>query len=313
MRFLLFFLFVSIAHLQCRTVDKNARLTIEKELLLRKLPSASGVVLSGDSVFLVSDDAPFIFKMDIGTQQYQSIPLRDYSSEDYRIPKKKKPDFECAAMGSYNGHPTLFAFGSGSVSPQRDLLLLINAANPAVQQRFVLTALYRHMMKITGIRPEQWNLEGAVITGDTLLLMNRGDNRIMELSLSGLLRFLHDGSLPEIAHYTIDLPQQEGFFPRMSGGCVLGGDEILFCASIEDTPNWYTDGPVIGSGIGIFDRRERKLKFFEMIRRKDGSAAAEKVESVELLPGKETGMRKLLAVIDDDAGHSRLLYLQLRY
>lgn len=87
---------------------------------------------------------------------------------------------------------------------------------------------------------------------------------------------------------------------------------MLFCASIKDTPNWYSDGPVLGSYIGVFNHRQRKLRAAVLLTDQDGKALKEKVESVEVLrrDGRET---KIVAVADNDLGDTRLIMLTISW
>ncbi len=295
-------------------MDKKLTVKIEGEKLLDSISSGSGITLWNDSLFIITDDAPYIYRISLDDYGYSRTLLRGYDSADYRIPKPVKPDFETAAAGKLNGEEYIFAFGSGSKSPTRDSLLILKASNVTDQRIVPLTSLYRHLQTETKTPADQWNIEGLAITNDTLLLFNRGSNMVIEINWKVFTRFLTEGTLPTPgAHYLLQLPEHEGHLARISGACTLNdAGDILFCASIEDTPNWYTDGPVVGSYIGIFNRKSRQVQFEQILKDNQGRVLKEKVESVEVLEQNADGSIKAIAITDNDKGNSRLLEIVIR-
>ena len=106
------------------------------------VPSGSGLAIWKDSLYIVSDDAPFIYRLSLKDFSYEQFPLKGYTNAAYRIPKNIKPDFESAAIGEMGGQQYLFAFGSGSKTPGRDSLLIVNTANLQEQKTMSLSGLY---------------------------------------------------------------------------------------------------------------------------------------------------------------------------
>ena len=306
------FIFIIAALLSgCDEPERMCKLTLLEERLLDSVPSGSGVVMHNERLLIVTDDAPFIYDLSPRDYSYTVIPLKGYTAEHYRIPKPVKPDFEGATIGTIKAKQYLFAFGSGSKSPARDSLLIIDLNDFSEQRIIPLTAFYHALRQQTGITQEQWNIEGAVIDNDSLMLLNRGNNGIITMNWNAFENFLTTGIMPFAGHYKIGLPKYRQYLARFSGASKLNDEgDILFSASIEDTPNWYTDGNVIGSYIGIFNSKKRELKYVSLIEKADGLPLKEKIESVEILNGGEHSA-DIIAVADDDKGHTKLIRMRM--
>jgi hypothetical protein len=295
-------------------MDKEESIVIEEERLLDKVPSGSGIAIWKDSLYIVSDDAPFLYRLFLKDYSYEQFALKGYSDAGYRIPKKVKPDFEGAAIGELDGRKYLFAFGSGSKSPGRDSLLMVSLADLSEQKIIPLSSFYKGLQAKTNTSPEQWNIEGVAIGHDTLMLFNRGNNMVVEIGWQEFISYIKSGGdSPELHHYALKLPRHDGHLARISGACELNGEgDILFCASIEDTPNWYTDGPVIGSYVGIFNRHTKSLSRADLLLDRNGRPLTEKVESIEMLKVDEDGGIRVIVVTDNDKGQSRLMRILLK-
>ncbi len=113
----------------CREKPHTTMLIIEEEKLLDSIPSASGIVIDGDMAWIVGDDATGVYRLNLTSYQQHKISLLGFSAEQYRLPKPVKPDFECANLVNWNNKQYLVAFGSGSLAPYRDSILLLNIAD----------------------------------------------------------------------------------------------------------------------------------------------------------------------------------------
>lgn len=298
---------------QCTSMNSEGKAIIEQEILLDSIPSGSGIALWKDSLYIISDDAPFVYQLSLKDHSYSQFALQGYSDVSYRIPKPVKPDFEAVSIGAIDGREFLFAFGSGSKSPTRDSLLILDLQDLNRQRIINLTSFYISLQQQTGTPAEQWNIEGSAITKDTLLLFNRGNNLVVEMPWLEFVRFINAGGpFPSLDHYVLKLPEYERHLARVSGACESGNEgDILFCASIEDTPNWYTDGPVIGSYVGIYNRRSRTVRTVELLKNAAGTPLKEKIESIELLGTDAEGSVRVIVAADDDKGTTKLLRISL--
>ncbi len=175
----------------CREKPHTAMLIIEEEKLLDSIPSASGIVINGDMAWIVGDDATGVYRLNLTSYQQHKIPLLGFSAEQYRLPKPIKHDFECANLVSWNNKQYLLAFGSGSLAPYRDSILLLNTADDIDQEIIPAQQFYKELQQLTGTDSAQWNLEGSTTFDNLLVLCNRGNNLIISMRTDELMHYLH--------------------------------------------------------------------------------------------------------------------------
>ena len=287
---------------------------------LDAIPSGSGLVKAGKYFYLISDDSPFFFKLDSGFNVIEKNAIPNHQkSTDYRIPKLNKPDYESASLGEINGEEYLLAFGSGSKSPERDSLLIVNLNDPKSAQTYSLRPFYDLIKTQANLTDEDINVEGSTIIGEDLFLFNRGKNVLIQTNWAKIIIFLKGGPnmlAPEIRNYRIKLPQIQGIDPGFSGACKLGNEnKILFTASVENTKNWIEDGEILGSFVGILNVEKLASEPLEnavLLTGKNGTPVIEKVESIEFIKREANGNLKVLALTDDDKGGSKILEITLK-
>lgn len=284
---------------------------------LPELPSGSALCLYGDRVFAVSDNATAVYYCDTALLGCEKIPLNGYEDHGSVIPKPEKHDLEAALIANVKGQPVLLAFGSGSLSPQRDKLLVLPCTAPEQQQFIALTGFYEHLRKTAGIAPEAFNIEAAVAAGDKLYLMNRGTNTVFRTRLEDFLHWTDDGSvLPDVHYQQLSLPTAGKREAGFSGACLLDEAHILFCASVEDTDNWIDDGAVLGSFVGVLAIAadgSLSVKEVRALQNPNGSNNTDKAEGILVLPGTDAHKREVIAIADNDALGSVLLRLEVGF
>ncbi len=287
-------------------------LHIDSTYVLDSVPSGSGIVRwRDDSLLLVGDDANSIFALSSVSRLYREIPLWP-AADSYRESKENKHDFESATWAKWDGRDYLLAFGSGSNKRGRDSLLVIDPTTPTEKRIISLRQFYRQLRARVGLDSLAWNIEGSAVVQDTLILMNRADNMILTMPLEGFMKHMLEGNagFPEVKYARVNLPSLEGHEARLSGACALKGGALLFCASVEDTPDWTQDGPVLGSFIGVYSLKERRVVSVHGVRDKSGVMVNEKIESVEVVSLSDPIMR-IVAVGDNDDGSSRLFFVSV--
>lgn len=291
--------------------------TVLSETILPQLPSASGVEIIGATAYIVSDDAPYLYRLDAATLA-AAPPLRLFESAEFgsgRIPKATKPDLESmAAVPGPDGTPSLLLFGSGS-GPRRCrgyLVSQLSAATPQVQP-LDLTALYQHLGLPAAV---QLNIEAAATTATELLLLQRtvggGPCYLLSLPLADTLVHLQAPGTPPPAPtrcLPLPLPVLDGWAAGLSGATFLNG-RLYVTASVEATADAVLDGTVLGSFVGCLDLATATATFARLLWA-DGRPYLGKVEGLAVrrqLP--ET--LELLLVTDDDQGGSTALHAVLR-
>jgi len=233
---------------------------------------------------------------------------------EYREPKPVKHDFESATLINWNDKEYLLAFGSGSNLTTRDSLLLFNIADNKDQRILSLRNFYLQLLKLTSIDSLQWNIEGTTVIGDDLILLNRGTNLMIQLKLNDFLTYIFNSgsSFPKIIFHQVKLPAIDNKEARLSGACTLNDSLLLICASVEDTPDWTKDGPVLGSYLGIYSVKETKLLKSFLLKNKQGLVLKEKIESLDVLEQTDKNKIRLIAIGDNDNGSSKLFNMKMR-
>jgi hypothetical protein len=118
-------------------------------------------------------------------------------------------------------------------------------------------------------------------------------------------------TMPAVTIHRVHFPLFEGKEARLSGAATVNDTLLLLSASIEDTPNWITDGPILGSYMALYSLKSHALLACHLLKDQQGAVAKEKIESVDLIHWQDRGIT-CIAVCDNDNGSSRVYRLQLR-
>ncbi|MBU3122754.1 hypothetical protein KN811_04980 [Sinomicrobium sp. 2019215] len=287
----------------------------EFELLHRQtlpgIPSASGMVVTESGIYITGDNTPKLFKLDQNYEPIAEIPVSDpaLSGPDGIIPKPDKPDFEALEIITYKGRKNLFLFGSGSKSPQRDVMVQVDPETKQKVHTFSLEKLYDRIRNNHIPEGRELNIEAAAVNGDRLYLFHRGSNLILDYSLNAFFRYI-DGNTdyPEPRAFQAELPRINGIEAGFSGATAIPGEnKILFTASVEDTPNAIDDGEILGSFTGIVNCAELKdgyrpdtVLLSESTEKEE--ALKIKVESVAILRQLSPRKIRIALVTDSDNG-----------
>lgn len=274
---------------------------------LEGLPSASGLSRAEGGLWVVGDDSPQLFKIDLMGEVLEKQQI--FASEETRIPKAVKPDIESIAqLGQGDG---ILLFGSGSKIPRRAGIVWIKPFEMA--QHFDASAFYLAIIDACGITIDALNIEGAACDGWTLHLLNRGGNQRISLQAGELVRFLQgNGPVPSLTCQAYQLPEAGGHFAGFSGGSFhQHSGRLVFCASIEATDNWIDDGEVLGSYVGWIDLTDASGKVhITPVLDTQGEVFMGKIEAIEVLHNISANILELAAVTDDDKGGSEFLRIE---
>lgn len=284
-------------------------LTVISQRTLTGIPSASGIEVLGNSIFIMGDDSPWIFRLNEKIELEEKIPIANtLAATEVKIPKQLKPDLE--AMTCFGSD--LLLFGSGSKSPQRDVMIRMNTSHPHTVKKYSLTEFYNSLCAAANLTREELNIEAAVIIKETLYLFNRGKNRIFRLNAEELLEHAEGrGVVPVSEIFCVTLPSLNGIESGFSGATISpDSKQIIFTASVENTPNWIDDGEVLGSFVGIFTLSKLKDSFKPdcvAVRDKENNILKIKIESVAVQRMISPAALHLLLVTDNDKSSSELI------
>lgn len=295
----------------CRHLPGN-NLIVENEKLFDSIPSASGIAIKNEIAYIVSDDGTGIYKIDLKNFHQEKIPIAGLAFNEYREDKSIKHDFESACFATWQNREYLVAIGSGSGSA-RDSMLMLNTGDYADQKIYSLKRFYQQLLLTTSTDSAQLNMEGLTIAGDSLIFLNRGNNLMLTCNVHDFFSFLVNGSnrIPEIRVRKVALPAIEKHEARFSGICTIDEKRLLFCASVENTPDWTKDGPVLGSYFGIYSLENGRVVATYLLKDREGKAIKEKIESVDILQNTKRDLI-FLATVDNDNGSSKLFQLRLK-
>jgi uncharacterized protein DUF6929 len=154
-------------------------------------------------------------------------------------------------------------------------LLALGSGSSAARERFVLVApdggvrvhdahpLYAYLRSQTAFAGSELNLEGALVSADTLELFQRGNgassgslhpvNAVGSLPLPEFLRWLADaGPVPRLSRIVrVDLGMLDGVRFGFTDATWLKADSLAILACAESSPDATQDGPVGGVRFGV--------------------------------------------------------------
>jgi hypothetical protein len=290
----------------------TANLNLLSQKTYDKIPSGSGITIHNNTAYIIGDDATNVFLLELKSGKQSKIPIARLNTLIYREEKPVKHDFESAVIADWKGQNYLLAIGSGSKAIVRDSMMLLNIANPADCKLFSLTQLYHYLQTKTNIPANQWNIEGATIVDGKLILANRGTNTLISIELNAFLSWVQTPTtdFPNVGTCTLQLPSIQNKEARLSGLCTISDTEIMFCASVENTPDWITDGPVLGSFIGSYSLSRKAVTSVHLLQNKVGEPIVEKIESLDILSNNSKTI-KVMAIADNDNGSSKIFNVQI--
>ena len=293
----------------CKENGMIFKITEHKELT--GIASASGIEATSQGLYIIGDNSPFLFKLNSQLEIEEKIKLfPENQKTDSLFEKMAKPDLEALTTADKNGH-ILYAFGSGSKSPERDILIEIDLRKGGEISEYSLKNFYEDLKAKAQLSSETLNIEAAAILGDDIFLFNRGKNLIVRYSLSDFKKYLEGtGKIPLFQIFNVQLPEINGISAGFSGASLNEANEsIIFTATVEDTSNWIDDGEVLGSFLGVIPLKDLK----DQLRPKyisigtEGEQLPIKVESVTVLPPFSKTSANLILVTDSDGGISEFL------
>jgi hypothetical protein len=232
------------------------KFTLELLFQIIGIGSASGLFYKDNTLLLISDNSGFLYEYHVDSRDLKQYPLIENPAEN--ILKKDKPDFESIT----HFQDTLYIFGSGS-TPKRNAMIEFDLKQKKKITTNNLVDIYAVMQSFGNIKPEDFNLEGAIFDGENWYLFNRGNGA----SNKNTLFTLHAKKISDefsLLSNDYKLPKIKGVRSSFTDA-VLVNDKLYFLASAEDTPSTYADGEVLGSLIGRIDLETMKIDFTKKI------------------------------------------------
>jgi len=237
------------------------------------LAAASSLVVVGSRLYVIADDELHLGVFPArGGGEGTLIRLLDGELPDSeKRRKRRKPDFEAQVLlptSTKHPHGALLALGSGSKENRRTAVLLALDAHGDVKgapRVLDLSDLFKSIDKALG----KLNIEGAIVFGDHLVLLQRGNkgdagNALISLDLVAFLHALdHDKELDDLPFTVtpVDLGSIDGVPWGITDASVLHDGRIVFTAVAENTESSFDDGPCIAAAVGILSRTAHVDRF----------------------------------------------------
>jgi hypothetical protein len=272
--------------------------------------AASGIAPYGPGWLVVQDDATHgcAWRDGVGSPLRLFSPVQGHDHFDEASGTKAlKPDLE-AVVALPDGRT--LALGSGSTSA-RMRCVLVSEASILVAGLAPVYALVAEMLEVA---PDQLNLEGACVVGESLRWFQRGlpsagaPTASVDVALDSLLDAASGAAaavrVSGVRRY--ELGTIDGVGLAITDAIGLAGGLVLVSATAEDSASTYDDGPVVGSALALLDG-ERLLDMAELPRL-DGAVV--KVEGLALA-GQRDDVLDLAAVVDADDPTVPSLLLEL--
>lgn len=294
------------------SVDKNRmELKVTNQLILTGVPSASGIEILGEHIYLIGDNTPWLFKLNNDYTIVDKHTIYSLSDlENDTIKKSVKPDFEAMTFIEQGDIRPLYIFGSGSKSPYRDVLVKINTDSDGSYTHVSLQLFYSKLKLACGFTDAELNIEAAIYAKESIYVFNRGKNTIIQFSLTEFEAFI-DEKITEMNFniFAIELPKINEVVAGFSGATYWPEQQkIIFTASVENTSNWIDDGDMLGSFVGILDLNDlqNNVKPECLPVQKKGKNLPVKIESVAIQSAKNNKLQVLM-VVDSDGAASELI------
>ena len=250
------------------------------------LSAASGLVRVRDKLYVIADDEHHLGAFGVDGEE----PLKLVRLLDGDLPasakkrKARKPDFESLLLLPASDEcpeGSLLALGSGS-RPNRFVGALASldargdVSGPA--RPIDLKPLYADIFE----RFAELNIEGAFVTGESLMLLQRGtgvgESAAIRYDLAEVMAWLagrRPGALPACSVRSVDLGVADGIAFAFTDGAALADGSWVFSAVAEDRDDSYDDGPCVAAAIGVCgsDDVVRSLELLEPTRKVEGIEA----------------------------------------
>jgi hypothetical protein len=269
--------------------------------------AASGIARYAGGWLVVQDDATHgcVWEDGVGRALRLVGPVQGHDTFDEASGTKAlKPDLE--AVVSLPDGRTL-ALGSGS-TPARMRSVLLSEGSVLVAG---LAPVYAGAADALEVAPDQLNLEGACVVGESLRWFQRGlpsagaPTASVDLGLDSLLGLAsgRPAAVRVAGVRRYDLGAVGGVGLAVTDAVALGDGLVLVAAAAEDSPSTYDDGPVVGSALALLDGDD--VVDLVELPRLDGQVA--KVEGLAVV-AEAADRLELVAVVDaDDPGVPSLL------
>ena len=220
------------------------------------LGSASGLIYQNNNLILIGDNSGFLYNYNIATKKLSTHALIENAMPN--IEKKRKPDFE--AVTKYEN--SIYVFGSGSTK-NRNVMVEVDATSKNVIKKHDLSSFYKQLQQFGTIKPDDFNIEGALFSGKNWYIANRGNGKKTKNTIFTSVGKKFDDNLEIVAH-KFKLPKINDVKTSFTD-LILINNKIYFLAAAEATDSTFFDGEIMGTIIGSIDIATMTIDFTKQI------------------------------------------------
>jgi hypothetical protein len=299
-------LFLLLLFLGCRNSSK--KITLKRDVKLVSVPSASACEQVGDSIYIVGDDSPYLYRFDLSFQKVDSFLIypAKYKREK-RVNKEEKHDYESMTSVKWNGQEALIMLGSGSrLARQKGLIYLLND-NKTVQLN--LRRFYSVLSAQMKIDQSELNCEGMALHNDQFILANKPTNSIISISWKQFVSFVSEKEPAlDLRIYQLKLPSRNQHGLQLTGLDFSSDGKLYFTAYSKNGSKPGQIYPKPRAIIGNINLHELEDKSHPTYTELFPSLAL-KIEGISILKKTER-KNELILVSDGENETSHLFYCQ---
>ena len=232
--------------------------------------AGSALLRIGQQLLIFQDDCLWLAVIDLPSLRVTALPLP--SDDGVRVfdhaDKALKADLEAAFLVQRDGKYCVVAMGSGSTRRRRRWLVIDDWLGARTLRWFDASPLYAMLQARTDFCGSELNLEGAVVRGDKLVLLQRGNGAPQfglqpidttgELQLDVVLAWLVDpqASLPDLLNVRTRHPGTiDGVRLTLTDATALDDETLFAVAAAEASADTFSDGKVVGAALGLLTQR----------------------------------------------------------
>lgn len=224
--------------------------------IITGIGAASGLTFHNDKLFIVSDNSNYLYEYHIESKTLNHHLLMNMDGLNEQVKKKQKLDLE--AITQHQGILHLFPSGS---KPNRVTRFAVDVKDYSLTRKNNVGNLYAQLRETLNIAEEDFNIEGVVCHGDTLLLFNRGNG---PNERNGIIKVLDKEGDIRPTFTPITLPRINGKSAGFTDATVVNG-KIFFLAAAEAGKSVFHDGEIGGSQVGVIDLASLTVEKVETI------------------------------------------------
>lgn len=285
--------------------EDSVELSVFEDKPLPKIPSASACEIIGDSLYIVGDDAPYLYILDATTLQLlDSVLLYPKKfRQKKRVNSKEKSDFESISSVEWNEEKALLIFGSGGTRKRQRGLVYFPQKKKII--KFDLEQFYSTLLRRANLSKDDLNCEGLAVNNNHFVLLNKPTNTLFMMKWNQVKSLL-EGKTRElqVKKIFLALPRRNQHLLQLTGIDFSEFGELFFTAYSRNgsKPNQHYPQPRALIGKVKFSSINKSSTVYTFL----APPLNYKIEGITMLVDRRTDPT-FIVVSDGELGYSRLI------